>query len=316
MTRKEQFGEYTAYASKRGIRFMKGGRLISEKKVPVEAVEILKNRLTGTRGRVEAPTYPKPSEEELARMREESLQVKPELQMSEQEVKDRTPISSEDFDEPTEDVQAQVEDMLKDSSGNEPLPRPNEPVRPSVDTDFMESISIHTASLEDMARALYDRFGIYTVYLRELPRSDEINPLTARQFNNYHLGIAYQAAIYASNQGLLDVEPESLRAQMEEGRAASENLPLDSVNHTMAEARRANDFNFRTSVRANQTKAATRIEHVKGEDGVVRAVQVPIEGDELNPNLNGATQRYDAEEEDIIVEPPIYGGKQVIRPDW
>lgn len=298
MTKKEQFGEYSAYNTRAGIRFMKDGRLISKAKVPPEAAEVLTNRITGERSRVEEPRFPRPSEEEIQRMREESLKVNPELQMTPEEIKQRTPMTEDDFDEKHAE---QVQEILDSDK---------------PDASFIESISIHTASLEDMAQALYDRFGIYTVYLRELPRQDEVNPLTAQPFNKYHLGIAYQAAIYAQNQGLLDIEPELNRAQMDAGREASANLKIDPVNHTLAQARQANDFNFRTSVTGTKDAPTTRIEHIKGEDGTIRAVQVEVSQDELNPNLNNTSQRYDPDEDDIIVEPPIMGGKPVIRPNW
>lgn len=314
MTKKEQFGEYSAYDTKAGIRFMKDGKLTSAKNVPTDVVEILTNRLTGTRSRVETSSRVELSDEQKAQLRAESLKVKPELQMTPEEIADRTPIGNENFDEPTEDVMQQVESML-DSNGNEPLPRPDDNIRPDS-ADFLEQVSIHTAQLEDIAQALYDRFGIYTVYLRALPRGDEVNPLTAQPFTKYHLGIAYQAAIYAESQGILDLNHEFQRVQLDQGRAASENFRTDPVNHTLADARRANDFNFRTSVRGTQDAPTTRIEHIKGEDGIVRAVQVEISHDEINKNLNGTRQRYDNDEDDIIVEPPIMGTTPIIRPNW
>jgi hypothetical protein len=170
--------------------------------------------------------------------------------------------------------------------------------------------------LKDIAQALYDRFGIYTVYLRKLPQNDEVNPLTGTAFTKYHLGIAYQAAIYAENQGLLDKEPEALRKQIDSGRAASQNFETDPVPHTMAENRQANSFAFRTSVRGTQHVATTRIEHVVGEDGELHAVQVPVTQEDGEANLNGAGQRYDREQDELIVEPPIMGGKPIIRPNW
>jgi hypothetical protein len=84
----------------------------------------------------------------------------------------------------------------------------------------------------------------------------------------------------------------------------------------MAENRQANSFAFRTSVRGTQHVATTRIEHVVGEDGELHAVQVPVTQEDGEANLNGAGQRYDREQDELIVEPPIMGGKPIIRPNW
>lgn len=298
MTKREQFGDYSAYDTRAGVRFMKGGKLISAKKVPSDVIEILTNRLTGSRSRVE-PTAPIEPVAQPTVPTEEAFPI-PEVV--------ETPIGNEDFDEPTEAIINQVESMLDKESNEESKPEL------SPESSFLEQVSIHSAPLEDIAQALYDRFGIYTVYLRALPRPDEVNPLTAQPFTKYHLGIAYQAAIYAQSQGILELQPEYQRQQLDAGRSASSQP--DPVNHTLAQARQANDFNFRTSVRGTQEAPTTRIEHIKGEDGSYRAVQVAIPQDELNHNLNGTSQRYDQDEDDIIVEPPIMGGKPIIRPNW
>lgn len=326
---KEVFGEYSAYTTPGGIRFMKAGRLTSENALPPEVVNYLKGKLTGERGTVLAtdePRFPRPSEEELARMRAESVQVPPELQMTPEEVVARTPVeqpveseplSPEDFDdtpvhtplEPTPEQEAQVRELIKEAH----TPVIEEPQIAEVEPDFLESVSIYTADLKDIAQALYDRFGIYTVYLGKLPQNDEINPLTATQFTKYHLGIAYQAAIYAQNQGLLQKEPETNRQLIDAGRATT--AQTDDVPYTMAENRQADTFAFRTSVRGTQSEAATRIEHVRGEDGQLHAVQVPVETNG-EANLNGAGQRYAQNEDEMIVEPPIIGARPVIRPNW
>lgn len=305
---KEVFGEYSAYTTPGGIRFMKAGRLVSEKAVPAEAAKYLRVKLGDEEAKVEPklptePKFPRPSEEELARMREESMKVKPELQMTEEEVEARSEdkVDLSDFDIPEEETHD---------------PEPGERLPNNVDTDFLESVSIYTADLKDIAQALYDRFGIYTVYLGKLPQSDEVNPLTAVPFTKYHLGSAYQAAIYAKQQGLLNQDHEYQRKQIDQSREAHQNFQVDPVPHTLGENRQANSFNFRTSVQGTQSSAATRIEHVRGEDGKLHAVQVPVTNSNGQANLNGVAQRYNSEQEEMIVEPPITGGKPVIRPNW
>lgn len=325
---KVQFGEYGAFTSKNSIRFTKDKKMVSESSLPPEVVAYLKDKLEVGKTRdtelvEEKPKakFPRPSEEELAKMREESLQVKPELQATPEKLaEDAASLTEDDFaveetmEESTAPSAEQMQEVSRalDSQGREPLPRAVEPVRPA-EPDFLETVSIHTAKLEDIVRSLYERFGIYTVYLRQLPNPDEVNPLTGEPFTKYHQGIAYQAAIGALNRGILDRPAEEGRRIMEEGRAASANLPIDTAPQTMGEARRADSFDFRTSVRGNQNQSTTEIVHVKDENGVVHAVQREIPAGETG-EFNGAKSRYDEEEDERIVEPQI--GRQVIRPDW
>ncbi len=321
---KLQFGEYGAWTTKKGlIRFTKNNKMVSETSLPPEVVEYLKKKLQ--------PKFPRPSEEEIARMRAESLEVKPELQATPEKLaEDAAALTDNDFnDSPAEvtltsetaDTEPSAEQMHEvskaldssaehnaslDANGNEPLPR-------AVEPDFLESVSIHTAKLDDITRALYERFGIYTVYLRQLPNPDEINPLTAEPFTKYHQGIAYQAAIGAQNRGVLDRPAEEGRRLLDEGRSASQNFRVDPVPQTMREARQADSFDFRTSVRGNETQATTEIVHITDDNGIVHAVQREIPKGQTG-EFNGASSRYDAEEDERIVEPQM--GKQVIRPDW
>lgn len=310
---KTDFGEYGAFTSGNSIRFTKGKKMVKREDVPTDIADLLTKRLTVD----ETPKakFPRPSEEELAKMRAKSLEVKPELQASNEKLaEDAAALSADDFDD----------EPAPDSNGNEPLPRADEPTEPApvaaalvnppeTGSELLEQLSIHTAPLEDIARALYERFGIYTVYLRQLPNTDEINPLTAEPFSKYHQGIAYQAAISAQNRGILDRTPEEGRRLIDEGRFASENLPLDTPARTMAEARQQDSFEYRTSVRATNSEPATEIIHVKGEDGLFHAVQREIPAGETG-EFNGAKARYNQEEDELILEPQI--GKQVIRPNW
>lgn len=269
---KVSFGEYGAFTNKNSVRFQKNNRLVSEQDVPKEVADHLRKLLN------------RPTEAQSQQLKEESLRVPENLQAAERPV-EPTLTADDDFD-------------ALDVSG-EPLPKPVEPVSPipeqvahepiegerlpdSVDSDFLETISIHTASLKDMAEAIYNRFGIYTVYLGELPKNDEINPLTGEVFTKYHLGIAYQAAIKAQVRGL--PSPEEGRRAMDEGRSAHQNFQVDPVPQTLGEARQANSFDYRTSVRG------------------------------ANESINGTNTHFDEREDEPIVEPSF--GKKVIRPNW
>ena len=328
-------GEWAAFHTQGGIRFQHNNKLISEKAVPPEMVSYLKEKLGSVVKENPVQEQPvqkfaPPSEEEKARLRAESLAVKPELERSDEEMAAaRDTLTGADFDVPVNDAEAQGMEMVAenpelytqplDAAGLEPLPRTAEPagLHPVPDTDFLDSISIHTASLKDIAEALYNRFGLYTVYLDSLPVGDEINPLTGEPFNKYHLGIAYQAAIRAQNSGILTRDPEMNRKALDQGRDASANFQdqFVPVPQTMGEARRADSFDYRTSVRGTQSVPTTVTEHVVGEDGVMRAVTREMTAQEQqNYTPNGATSVYDPGEDEPLVRPSM--GKQVIRPNW
>jgi hypothetical protein len=302
---KAAFGDYSAFTTKNSVRYQLHNKLISQSDVPAEVVGYLNKQLGYEPKPVEAPVqkFPRPTEEQLAKMRAESLEVPEHLQRQE-------PLTPEDFS--TEDI---AELLPADSNGNEPLPRTDTPARPVVEPDFLESVSIHTATLADIAEALYNRFGIYSVYLGSLPQADEINPLTGEVFSKYHLGIAYQASIRAQHTGVAERANEQGRKDIDAGRAASENF-LDTfvpAPATMAEARRADSFEYRTSPQGTRSQAATEVVHITDENGIVHAVQREIPAGSTG-EFNGAKAQYDAEEDQPLVVPQF--GKQVIRPNW
>lgn len=298
---KATHGEYSAFTTKNSVRYLKDGKLVAFAAVPPEVMSLLNKQLG------KAPKFAPPTEEEKARLRAESLQVAPELQVPQEKLQeDAAALVEADFAVPEVPTDGAEEGLRMLAEEPELATKP-------LESDFLEKVSIHSASLEDIVEALYNRFGIYTVHLKKLPVADEINPITGEQFSNYHLGIAYQAAISAQSRGILDRVPEEGRRLIDEGRAASANFKVDAAPQTMGEARRANSFEFRTSVNANRSTAATEIVHVKGEDGLYHAVQKEIPAGQTG-EFNGAASRYDAEEDERLVEPQM--GKVVIRPNW
>jgi hypothetical protein len=314
------FGEYAAFVTQGGVRFQKDKKLIGEKSVPPEVVAYLYKRL-GVEPK--APKFAPPTEAEKAKLRAESLETPPELERTPEEMEAARNIPVEVPQEPapvvdplTEDDFDTPDEPLEPTPAEAPLPSEELPNKDAqvVDSTFLESVSIHTAPLEDIAEALYNRFGLYSVYLGRLPAADEVNPLTGETFTKYHLGIAYQAAIRAQNSGILNRSPEVARAKLDEGRAASANMQVDPVARTMGDARRENSFAFRTSVRASDTNPRTEVVHEKGADGLMHAVQREIPAGETGIS-NGANAKYDKEEEEMLVE-PNFSSKKVIRPDW
>lgn len=315
---KEVFAEYAAFDSRGGIRFMHKGKMISENAVPPEVVELLKHKIA-TQKEPEAPKFPRPTPEQIAQLKAESLQVPEHLRLTPEEEATRfvpdneAPLTPDDFDEPV-DVPP-VEEPVNLVPPEDLTPQRKEPTtaQKEATSDFLEQVSIHTAPLADMVQALYERFGIYTVWLEQMPEGDETNPLTGEQFTKYHLGIAYQAKIQARHRGLSD--PSQSQKAMVQSRAAHENFQdqFEPIAHTLGEARAQDNFNYRTSPHGTRSVAATEIQHVLGEDGKMHAVQVPVP---LSEHGGVAQSRFDPKEEEQIVEPPIFGNKQIIKPDW
>lgn len=308
-------GEYSAFNTPGGIRFQKNKKMVSINAVPPEVAALLKSKL---------PAKFELSATEKAKLREESLKVPDELARTDEEMAAARPLTpvvepevpvdpltEDDFDIPQEPV---TDEEIEAVASQGDMPGVNKELpTPEVDPNFLEQVSIHSASIFDIAEALYNRFGLYTVYLNRLPVLDEVNPLSGETFSKYHHGIAYQAAIRAKAQGTLQLPADSGKKAMEAGRSAHENFAVDKQPANMGEARRQDSFQYRTSPQATQPAPTTEIVHQKGADGRVRAVQVEIPPGAIGEH-NGAKQRYDKEEDEQLVEPAF--GRQVIRPDW
>lgn len=312
---KEVFGEYAAFDSGKGIRFQKNKKLVSESAIPPEVVAYLKNKLvqpdSPTAEVADKPTpkakFPRPTEEELKKMREESLKVKPELQLTPEEAAARASAPEEPQEEPLHEGDF------------------DEPPQESIDTtvDYMEKFSIHTADIKDIAQVLYDRFGVYTIWLNNVPQTDEINPITGERFTRYHQGIAYQSLVRSRNNGFFNKPAELGRDAMVEGRVARDNYQATAGDPRLAgvieqsDATKApqNSFEYRTSPAANNSEQSTYIAHEKDEFGNVRAVRREIpNAAQYSGKKNNSRQRFDAGQDEMIVEPQF--GQKVIRPDW
>lgn len=319
---KAAFGEYGAFTTKNSVRYQKHNKLVKEDDVPPEVVAYLNKQLNYTPKPKDDGSVPirvpLPTEEEKRALREASLQVPDHLKgvnteaTEEDQAKPVEP-APEVVDEPLteEDFDTSPESDTPPEEGDEGAVPPHD--EPDPQSEFMESVSIHTASLEDIVEALYERFGIYTVYRGELPVQDEVNPLTGEAFTKYHLGIAYQAAVKAKATGLLDIPAEEGRRAIDEGRRAHQEFAVDTPAQNLAEARRQDSFAYRTSPSSNRKSVRTEIAHEIGADGKMHAVQVEIPEGELGKN-NGAQARYDKDEEQMIIQPRM--GKPVIRPNW
>lgn len=151
--------------------------------------------------------------------------------------------------------------------------------------------SIFDASLEDLAKAMHERFGVYTVFNRKYPEADEVNPFTGELMTNYERGQAYQAARRTLEQGRLDnVDYAKVKEGVDQSRQASRDY-IASTEHpahimTAQEHKAVNSFEYRTSVRGG------------------------------NENPSGMQSRNNPDGSgEPIPEPPL-AGKPLIRPHW
>ena len=263
---KATFGEYAAFTvGNRGIRYQKNNKLIAGKDVPPEVVVYLDKQLAAMGGE----TMLKPP-----------VESQPEVE------------SHQEVENPTTDAQQPPTDAT-----GEPLPRADEP----VPTD---EFSIHAAPLEDIARALYERFGVWTVFLGEFPKESDISPITSEIMTRYDRGVAYNAAKRANARGLLNRDLEASRLQMVEA-PAYDSTPAPRDFHT---ERQENSFAYRMSVESQRDRIpATRLEHYQDETGRTRVRRV-----------NGATTvepdgQYGVDEPTVN---PDLKGTPIIRPDW
>lgn len=338
---KEVFGEYAIFDSGNGVRFQQNNKLVSEKALPPEVVAYLRSKLAtaGLASPDPEPTtagFAKPTPEQLAAMREESLKPAPGLELTPEEEAQRAvappaepiegytreeladmraasfpdePLSPADFDEGMS-----VDERDKIAEDNRAARAPE----PAVDTEFMERTSIYTADLKDIAQALYDRFGIYTIWLAATPQTDEVNPLTGEAFTRYHQGIAYQALIRARGNGFFNRNPERSMENMTEGRIAHENYQATTATRgdvePTAPTQAAPGFAERTAPNFHQRQTHYIAHEPDPVTGELRAVQRPVPQAANYASGSSARQRYDATEDEIIAEPRI--GQQVIRPDW
>lgn len=312
MANKANFGEWGAFDSGRGVRFQKtiNGKktLVKEADVPVEVAALLKKNLgiptaeAKLTERFETPKVIPIKEDNTPDMSADDFEDENELPRTDEPV-----LVSEIVSEITAHAQ-------KSPEFHEGYAEASEAMSPSVDASFLEQISIHTASLEDIAHALYERFGIYTVYLNRYPQPDEVNPFTAEPMTNYERGVAYQAALRSEARGLTRRPPELLKKQLDDNLEAANNIRKSyaPVPQDLDEAKKLNSFDYRTSVESTHDNDLPPLEHYVDEYGVTQVRR--------SETVNGTSQRNaDPDYKDHVDEPivePRMGGGQIIRPNW
>ena len=142
-------------------------------------------------------------------------------------------------------------------------------------------------SLEQLAKQLRDRFGIYTVFAGSEPKPGDAHPFTGKPMTRYEMGIAYSAYTAALGQGRLVVDYELQHKVMEDSNAAVE-MHSNEIERRKVEpdfdVPKHMSFQERTSVEGQKYRSTTTVSRPND----------PISEDvTAEPNLRGTTIRPD-----------------------
>ena len=169
-----------------------------------------------------------------------------------------------------------------------PAPLPDEeiptPTAPPQDANIysqedIDAVSIYTVPIAMLAEALHERFGVYTVFRGEMPTEPEVSPLTGQPMTAYQRGEAYQAARRAIAQGVLDMDFEQVKMDMDGSQNASEEL-RETFDHptqilSVEDHRRLNTFDSRTSMAAMKTRTYDNIDEPVAEPNMMGEIIRP-----------------------------------------
>ena len=169
-----------------------------------------------------------------------------------------------------------------------PAPLPDEeiptPTAPPQDANIysqedIDAVSIYTVPIAMLAEALHERFGVYTVFRGELPTESEVSPLTGQPMTAYQRGEAYQAARRAIAQGVLDMDFEQVKMDLDGSQKASEELreTFDRPTQILSveDHRRLNTFDSRTSMAAMKTRTYDDIDEPVAEPNMMGEIIRP-----------------------------------------
>lgn len=169
-----------------------------------------------------------------------------------------------------------------------PAPLPDEevpaPTAPPQDANIysqedIDAVSIYTVPIAMLAEALHKRFGVYTVFRGEMPTESEVSPLTGQPMTAYQRGEAYQAARRAIAQGVLDMDFEQVKMDLDGSQKASEELreTFDKPTQILSveDHRRLNTFDSRTSMAAMKTRTYDDIDEPVAEPNMMGEIIRP-----------------------------------------
>lgn len=227
----------------------------------------------------------------------ERLELELQMQVAPPAPADLMDEEAPELNTPIEGADTLSQDDFIPFGPGEPVPTPpfslGEPTGLAVNAglDVMPTeFSIFDASIDDLAMALYERFGFYTVFLKKEPQDGDVNPMTGVPMTRYDRGVAYTAYNRMVMQGAIkdtaDLEMQKL--DTDNGRAVSEQYQSDPASFNRH--RDNSSFAYRTSVEGANN-------HPDGR-----------------PDSNMKSTRH-PEEEEMIAEPPLVA-PPIIRPNW
>nr|DAT48138.1 MAG TPA: hypothetical protein [Caudoviricetes sp.] len=164
---------------------------------------------------------------------------------------------------------------------DEEIPTPTAPQQDAniYSQEDIDAVSIYTVPIAVLAEALHERFGVYTVFRGEMPTESEVSPLTGQPMTAYQRGEAYQAARRAIAQGVLDMDFEQVKMDLDGSQKASEELreTFDRPTQILSveDHRRLNTFDSRTSMAAMKTRTYDNIDEPVAEPNMMGEIIRP-----------------------------------------
>ena len=213
-------GEQTTYGATcltHSIVFRKDGKAVKTEEVPIEVQQQLyATMLVGVR-------VPDTSSGREVEILEHSKQPPVDRTETPAAILD-TPLGNQPLYEASQPLQPEINKVLE----NMPTPQYQSQEEEEDDLGFSEQApevdlmamleeaerrSVDAINLKELVNVLYERFGIYTVYLNRTPKLSDINPLTGAVMNQLTLGQANQGFRNAQRMGT-SWNPNTIRAQI------------------------------------------------------------------------------------------------------
>lgn len=302
---KLQYGNYSAWLTGDILRVACDNKLVRMETVPPDALRYFReafdmDKRDAAREKAKAlktaQEASKPSKGKVGRPKKqnaaESLSVgnerniAPGVDTHQDKLAQSEPASSEPA--PTQSVGSNVAPSEDPEVLPAPAPLPDEeipvPTAPPQDANIysqedIDAVSIYTVPIAMLAEALHERFGVYTVFRGEMPTESEVSPLTGQPMTAYQRGEAYQAARRAIAQGVLDMDFEQVKMDLDGSQKASEELreTFDRPTQILSveDHRRLNTFDSRTSMAAMKTRTYDNIDEPVAEPNMMGEIIRP-----------------------------------------
>lgn len=164
-----------------------------------------------------------------------------------------------------------------------------------------EARSVDNVNLRDLVTALYNRFGIYTVYMNRPPAREDVNPLTGQVMNMLTLGQANQGFKQAQRTGA-SWNPKVIQSEISTSRAMRGHksvLPQTTLQQNQVVG---DDYGTERHMPSLHGEPARRVNrrYESPHQSVINSVRGK-EGDGTDPD-------------EIYAEPPINAKNSIVRP--